>query len=112
MRYFKPQTETSGYSERLAVKNNGHIVFVSVNEIDLITSEGNYVKILTKKQSYLFRQTMNAMEKRLDPNCFLRVRRSTIVRIKLIKELHPLFNGEFEVVLVEWSNKTRQESLL
>jgi two-component system LytT family response regulator len=42
---------------------------------------------------------MDQMERKLDPKEFLRLRRSIIVRIAEIKELHPLFNGEFEVVL-------------
>jgi two-component system LytT family response regulator len=44
------------------------------------------------------------MEQRLDPGLFIRVRRSAIVRIDRIKELHPMFNGEYEIVL---NNGTR-----
>jgi len=39
------------------------------------------------------------MEKKLDPSEFVRLRRSTIARIAEIKEFHPMFNGEYEVVL-------------
>jgi two-component system LytT family response regulator len=42
---------------------------------------------------------MDGLENKLNPSEFLRLRRSTIVRIAEIKALHPLFNGEFEVVL-------------
>lgn len=87
------------FVERFSVKTGGRIIFISVCEIDVVTSEGNYVKIHTNGRSHLLRETMKAMEQKLDPKEFVRVRRSTIVRIEQIKELHPLFNGEFEIVL-------------
>lgn len=87
------------FAERFTIKENGRILFVRVNEIDRITSEGNYVKLHTNGKSHLLRETMKAMEQKLDPRAFLRIRRSQIVRIEQIKELHPLFNGEFEIVL-------------
>jgi DNA-binding LytR/AlgR family response regulator len=91
--------EIAVYPERLSVKERGRIILVEVSQIDRVTSEGNYVKLHTKNKAYLLRETMNAMEQKLDPNVFVRLRRSTIVRIEHIAELHPLFNGEFEVVL-------------
>ena len=42
---------------------------------------------------------MTAMEKRLDPEQFVRIRRSVIVKIERITELRPAVNGEFEVKL-------------
>lgn len=89
----------SSFSERFTIKENGRIVFVNANEIDRITSEGNYVKLHANGRSHLLRETMKAMEHKLDPNTFLRVRRSAIIRIEQIKELHPLFHGEFDIVL-------------
>lgn len=84
---------------RISVKESGRIVLLDVNEIDWIKSEGNYVSLHTVKKKYLVRETMNAMEKKLDPIEFVRLRRSTIARIAEIKEFHPMFNGEYEVVL-------------
>ena len=87
------------FAERLTVKQNGRIMLVDVTDIDAVTSEGNYVHLHTKNKSYLLRETMNAMEQKLDQAAFVRLRRSTIVRIEQIAEFHPLFNGEFEVLL-------------
>jgi hypothetical protein len=87
------------FAERFTVKQNGRIIFVNVSDLDLITSEGNYVKLHTNGRSYLLRETMKSIEQRLNPSSFIRVRRSAIVRIERIKELHPMFNGEFEIVL-------------
>jgi len=42
---------------------------------------------------------MNSFEQKLDPNRFIRIHRSTIVRIDRIAELQPLFHGDYQVVL-------------
>lgn len=36
----------------------------------------------------------------MDPEEFLRIRHSAIVNLKRIKELRPLFKGEYEIVLL------------
>jgi two-component system LytT family response regulator len=95
----KSNAEQPTYLERIAVKKVEHITFVDVNEIDWISSEGNYVQLHTKSKTHLLRETMDGIERKLNPQKFLRLRRSTIVRIEQIKELHPLFNGEFIVIL-------------
>ena len=87
------------FLERVVIKDAGRIFFVGADEIIWISSEGNYVKLHTKSKAYLLRETMDGLENKLNPRDFLRLRRSTIVRIEQIKELHPLFNGEFAVIL-------------
>ena len=99
--------ESEKYLERIAIKENGRVTFLNIDEILWISSEGNYVGLHTKGEMHLLRETMDAIERKLDSRKFLRLRRSTIVRIEQIKELHPLFNGEFEVVL---KNGTRLAS--
>jgi len=104
-RIYSPSTVSGGNNghrdvlRRISVKENGRIVLLDVNEINWITSEGNYINLHTPKKKYLVRDTMNAMEEKLDSHEFVRLRRSTIVRIDQIKEFLPTFNGEYEVVL-------------
>ena len=85
-------------SERLVVKSGGRIHFVRMDEIDWIDAAGNYVRLHVKTEAYLFRETMNAIEQRLDPSRFVRIHRSHIVNIDRIKELQP-GAGEHVVVL-------------
>jgi two-component system, LytTR family, response regulator len=88
------------YEERIVVRGTGGAIrFVRVSEIDLVTSEDNYVRLHTGGGSHLLRETVHSMERRLDPSRFVRVRRSTIVRIDAIREIHPLVNGAYELVL-------------
>ena len=87
------------YAERLVVKAAGRIFFLGVGEIDWVEAADNYVRLHSGRDSHLLRETMSSIEKRLDPALFLRVHRSTIVNVRRIKELHPLFRGEYEIIL-------------
>jgi two-component system LytT family response regulator len=58
------------------------------------------------KQSHLIRETMNQLEGRLDPTRFLRIHRSTIVNTERIKEIQPLFNGAYGVLLKDGTRLT------
>lgn len=93
---FKPEQKKQ---DRLVVKSGGRVFFVRTEDIDWIEASGNYVRLHLKEQSYLFRETMNQMEARLDPQRFFRIHRSRIVNTERIKELQPWFNGEYVVVL-------------
>ena len=87
------------YLERIPVKQRERIRFLTVEKIDWIRAQGNYIELHSAGETFLLRETMDGIERKLNPKDFLRIRRSAIVRIEQIKELHPLFAGEFEVVL-------------
>jgi two-component system LytT family response regulator len=87
------------YLERLVVKSAGRIFFLPVAEIDWIESADNYVNLHCGRESHLIRETLSSLESKLNPQDFLRVRHSAIVNLKRIKELRPLFKGEYEIVL-------------
>jgi len=87
------------YLERLVIKTEGRVFFLDVDEICCIESEGNYVRVYNGKKTYLLRETISGLESQLDPKKFLRIHRSSIVRIDKIKELQPWFHGEYHVVL-------------
>jgi two-component system LytT family response regulator len=75
------------------------VFFVGVEEIDWIAAQGNYIEIHAGREKHLLRETMDGIESKLNPNDFLRIRRSILVRLEKIKELQPLFNGEYDVIL-------------
>lgn len=86
-------------SERLVVKSGGRLFFLRADEIDWIEAAGNYVRLHVGNTSHLLRETMNALEGRLDPEKFFRIHRSRIVNIDRIQELQPWLNGEYSVLL-------------
>jgi two-component system LytT family response regulator len=84
---------------RLAVKAGGRVVFLRVVEIDWIDTVGNYLGLHVGKESYLLRGRLNELEKKLSPDQFFRIHRSTIINLDRVKEFQPLFKGEGIVVL-------------
>jgi two-component system LytT family response regulator len=84
---------------RLAIKQNGRIVYLDTARIDWIGAADNYVRVHAGAESYLVRETMNEMERRLNPSEFIRIHRSTIVRADRVRELRPWFHGEHQVIL-------------
>jgi two-component system LytT family response regulator len=87
------------YLDRIAVKSVGKTVFVTVGSIDWIETAGNYVCLHVDKETHLVRATMSQLDSQLDPKKFVRIHRSTMVRIEAVKEIQPLFNGDQSVIL-------------
>ena len=86
-------------AERLVVKSGGRLFFLRADEIDWVEAAGNYVRLHVGTTSHLLRETMNAIEGRLDPEKFFRIHRSRIVNMERIQELQPWLNGEYAVLL-------------
>ncbi|MGC4050024.1 MAG: LytTR family DNA-binding domain-containing protein [Paludibaculum sp.] len=93
--------------KRLAVRTAGKTVFVEIEEIDWIEAAENYVQLHAGRAEHLLHVTMNALEKSLDPELFLRIHRSIIVNVRRIKELQPVSHGEYVITL---SNGVRLQS--
>jgi two-component system LytT family response regulator len=96
----------SKYLERLVIKSGGRVFFLDTDDIDWIEAEGNYVSVHTGKKSHLLRETISSLEAQLDPKKFLRIHRSSIVKIDRIKELQPWFHGEYRVILLDGTQLT------
>lgn len=86
-------------TERIAVKSAGGVSFLRAEEVDWVEAAGNYAKLHAGRDVHLLRETLNALETRLDPEQFVRIHRSTIVNLDAIKELQPLFHGDYAVIL-------------
>jgi len=85
--------------ERLAFKANGRVLFVRVEEIDWIEADGNYVQLRVGNVSHQMRETISGLETQLPPGQFMRISRSAIVNLDRIKELQPMFYGDYAVIL-------------
>jgi two-component system, LytTR family, response regulator len=92
--------------DRLAIKTGGHVVFVRTQTIDWVEAADNYVCLHCGAETYAMRETMNALEAKLDTGRFIRIHRSTIVNMDRIKELQPWFRGDYLVVLHDGTQLT------
>ncbi len=105
--------------ERLVFKQNGRVIFVRTDTIDWIEADGNYVRMHAGQESHYLRETMASLETQLGADKFLRISRSAIVNLDRVKELQPLFYGDYVVILHDGSKlnmsrnyRDRLESML
>jgi two-component system LytT family response regulator len=103
---------TRQFLRRLFVVDNGRAVFVPVDRIDRVESERNYVTLHAGRATHRLRATISALEERLDPAQFLRINRSTLVRLDAVREMHEWSHGDFRVVMHDgaeliWSRRYR-----
>jgi two-component system, LytTR family, response regulator len=85
------------YLERIAVETHGQVKPIPVAQIDYITAAGPYAELHVGDRRYVIREAMQALEDRLDPNQFMRVHRSVIVRLDLVEALHRGGGGDYEL---------------
>ena len=95
------QAASSGarFEKLINIKDRGQIFRVDVDTIEHIEAAGDYMCIRTGDNSFILRETMKDLDRRLDPRVFQRVHRSTIVNLNLVREVKPHTNGECFLVL-------------
>jgi two-component system LytT family response regulator len=87
------------FAERIAVESRGQTRFVDVAKIEYITASGPYAELHVGERTYAIRERMQALEERLDPEIFMRVHRSVIVRLDLVDALLRAPGGDYAVRL-------------
>jgi len=93
----------SRYLERLVIRSAGRVVFLRTDDVDWFEGCANYVQLHVGKSTHLMREKISALEARLDPGKFVRIHRSSIVKIDRIKEMRSSGDGEQVVVLHDGS---------
>lgn len=86
---------------RFLVPARGKTVVVEAGSIDWVEAADYYVSLHCGSDSHLLRDTMDEIERQLDPQQFFRVHRSAIVNLARVREIHPLFRGDCELRLAD-----------
>ncbi len=86
-------------AKQLLVRDRHHAYFIAVDSIERICAAGNYVEIHAGGKVHLVREPLSKLIAQLEPDEFIRVHRSHAVRVSFIAELHPMFSGDYELVL-------------
>ncbi len=101
--------------ERIAVREGGSVHLVPVDEIDWIGAQDYYAELHAGARSYLVREALRSLERRLDPRRFVRIHRAAIVNVTRVRKLEPATHGEWSVVLRDGQtlrlSRTHRESL-
>jgi two-component system, LytTR family, response regulator len=85
--------------ERLVIRNGSRIATLAIDDIDWIEAQDYYAEIHAGGRTYLVRQSLRKLAAALDPGRFVQIHRKTIVNVRRVKELEPMFHGEYVVFL-------------
>ncbi|WP_414901273.1 LytR/AlgR family response regulator transcription factor [Sphingomonas flavalba] len=77
----------SVYVSEFWVPHRAELVRIAAEDIERIDAERDYMRLHVGQRSFLLHQTISALEARLDPERFIRLHRSTIVRRDRIEKL-------------------------
>ncbi len=94
------------YLQRVVVRSAGRVILLKAADIDWLEGSGNYVTLHVGRSTYLLRESLSALERKLDPDQFVRSHRSAIVNVDRIRELGPWCGGEQALVLQDGTQLT------
>lgn len=87
------------YLDRIVVKDRHKINIIPVDEVRYIESMDDYVMIYTANSRHMKQKTMKYFESALDPNHFIRIHRSYIVKVEEINEIQQYEKESYIVIL-------------
>ncbi len=88
---------------RFAVRRGSEITFVNVSDVDWVEGLGDYAGLHVGSRTHLIRESLTTLAKNLDRREFLRVHRSTILRIERIARIEPLAHRDYLITLQDRS---------
>ncbi len=96
-----PAPTRDSYVSEFWVPHRSELIRVAAADIERIDAERDYMRLTLTSRSYLLHQTITALERRLDPELFVRLHRSTIVRRDRIARLGHDGAGAWHAELVD-----------
>lgn len=91
--------QTNAKPERLIVRDRGQTHIIPVEKIDYIEAQDDYVQIYFDGKSLLKTQSLSDLEKQLNPTQFVRIHRSTIIRLQALKCLERANKDSYQAVM-------------
>jgi hypothetical protein len=94
-----PPANQQQRSDRVVVREWNRVHLVRPDDIEWAAADDNYVVVHTGTRAYKGRGRIGDLESQLDPARFVRIHRSVIVHVAHIKEVQPLYKGDYAVIL-------------
>ena len=88
-----------GAEKKLFIKDGERCWFVSLQQIRLFESDGNYTRVYFDRFQPLMLRSLNQLEERLDPQRFFRASRKHIVNLDYIHGVMPNQAGGLDLLL-------------
>lgn len=87
-----------GQDDQIFLKDGEKCWFVSLDEVKMFESEGNYVRVFFQNYKPLILKSLNTLEERLDYT-FFRANRKFIVNLRWVQSVENWFNGGLRFTL-------------
>ena len=88
-----------GMNDQVFVKDGDRCWFISLKEIRLFESDGNYIKVYFNNVKPMIHKSLNALDEKLDERSFFRASRKHIINLSWIETIETWFNGGLLVEL-------------
>ena len=88
-----------GMNDQVFVKDGDRCWFISLKEIRLFESDGNYIKVYFDNVKPMIHKSLNALDEKLDERSFFRASRKHIINLSWIETIETWFNGGLLVEL-------------
>lgn len=85
--------------DQVFVKDGDKCWFVSLSNIRLFESDGNYIKVYFDTNRPMIHKSLNALDQKLDNRSFFRASRKHIINLSWVENIEPWFNGGLMVKL-------------
>lgn len=88
-----------GLNDQVFVKDGDRCWFVSLTNVRLFESDGNYIKVYFDSNRPMIHKSLNALDEKLDERAFFRASRKHIINLSWVEGIEPWFNGGLMVRL-------------
>jgi two-component system LytT family response regulator len=86
-------------NDQVFVKDGDRCWFVSLTNVRLFESDGNYIKVYFDNNRPMIHKSLNALDEKLDERAFFRASRKHIVNLSWVEGIESWFNGGLMVKL-------------
>lgn len=88
-----------GLHDQVFVKDGERCWFVSLSNVRMFESDGNYIKVYFDTNRPMIHKSLNALDEKLDERAFFRASRKHIINLSWVEGIEPWFNGGLMVKL-------------
>jgi two-component system LytT family response regulator len=97
----RPAAPRDGRAVRLVFRSGREHLFIRAADIAWIEAQGDFIKLRADGLTHVIRESLQGVEKRLDPARFVRIHRSFIVNTGCIKRITPALYGDHDVLTTD-----------
>lgn len=103
-RFTENEDHTQETIESISVKQNNRVHIITLNELQYIQADGDYVTLYTSQGKFLKEQTMKYFQNNLPASRFIRIHRSYIVNLSEISSVDCRGKEIYYVILKDGSS--------